>query len=323
MRTAEADLLERAGRAIPGGVNTAKRRVEPPIAIRAGRGGRIETVDGRSLIDYHAAYGAVLLGHGHEAVVGAVTSALEDGVLFGVGVTDAEVLLAERICAHVPSAERVLLCGSGSEATMHAIRLARAVTGRPKVVKFQGAYHGFHDYVARNYLSTAPFSAGMLAAAVDNTLVCAFNDLDGLETLLAAHPEQIAAVIAEPIVHNAAGILPADGFLEGLRRICDREGVLLIFDEVITGFRHHLGGFQAIAGVTPDLTTLAKALGNGFPIAALAGRRVPHGALQHLRRRRRLVRGHLQRQRPGRRRGARQHRVPRAQRGARAPLPAG
>ena len=213
MRTAEADLLERAGRAIPGGVNTAKRRVEPPIAIRAGRGGRIETVDGRSLIDYHAAYGAVLLGHGHEAVVGAVTSALEDGVLFGVGVTDAEVLLAERICAHVPSAERVLLCGSGSEATMHAIRLARAVTGRPKVVKFQGAYHGFHDYVARNYLSTAPFSAGMLAAAVDNTLVCAFNDLDGLETLLAAHPEQIAAVIAEPIVHNAAGILPADGFL--------------------------------------------------------------------------------------------------------------
>ena len=273
MRTAEADLLERAGRAIPGGVNTAKRRVEPPIAIRAGRGGRIETVDGRSLIDYHAAYGAVLLGHGHEAVVGAVTSALEDGVLFGVGVTDAEVLLAERICAHVPSAERVLLCGSGSEATMHAIRLARAVTGRPKVVKFQGAYHGFHDYVARSYLSTAPFSAGMLAAAVDNTLVCAFNDLDGLETLLAAHPEQIAAVIAEPIVHNAAGILPADGFLEGLRRICDREGVLLIFDEVITGFRHHLGGFQAIAGVTPDLTTLAKALGNGFPIAALAGRR--------------------------------------------------
>jgi glutamate-1-semialdehyde 2,1-aminomutase len=273
MRTAEADLLERASRVIPGGVNTAKRRVEPPICVGAGRGGRIETVDGRSLIDYHAAYGAVLLGHGHEAVVGAVTTALQTGVLFGVGVTEAEVLLAERICAHVPSAERVLLCGSGSEATLHAIRLARAVTGRPKLVKFQGAYHGFHDCVARNYLSAAPFSAGMLDAAVDNTLVCAFNDLDGLDQLFAEHPEQIAAVITEPVVHNAAGLLPAEGFLEGLRGVCDREGALLIFDEVITGFRHHLGGFQAIAGVTPDLTTLAKALGNGFPIAALAGRR--------------------------------------------------
>jgi glutamate-1-semialdehyde 2,1-aminomutase len=273
MPTALDELIERAAESIPGGVNTAKRRVRPPIAIRAGSGGRIETLDGRSLIDFHAAYGAVLLGHAHEFVVRRVAGAIEHGVLFGVGVTEAEVELAERIVRHVPSAEKVLLCGSGSEATFHAIRLARAVTGRPKLVKFRGAYHGFHDYVTRDYLGAGPFSAGMLEAAIENTLACRFNDLGSVEEAFAREPDRIAAVIVEPIVHNAGGIVPAEGFLDGLRALCDREGALLIFDEVITGVRHHLGGFQAIAGVTPDLTTLAKALGNGFPVAALAGRR--------------------------------------------------
>jgi glutamate-1-semialdehyde 2,1-aminomutase len=267
------ELLARAKRSIPGGVNTAKRRVRPPVCVRSGAGARIETHDGRSLIDYHAAYGAVLLGHAHPVVVGRVAEAIEQGVLFGVGVTPGEVELAERIVRHVPSVDEVLLCGSGSEATFHAIRLARAVTGRPKILKFQGAYHGFHDYVSRNYLGRAPFSAGMLAAAVESTLVGAFNDLGSVEAAFAQEPERIAAVIVEPIAHNAGGIAPVEGFLEGLRRICDREGALLIFDEVITGFRHDLGGYQAIAGVTPDLTTLGKALGNGFPIAAVGGRR--------------------------------------------------
>jgi glutamate-1-semialdehyde 2,1-aminomutase len=174
-------LTERARRSIPGGINTAKRRVTPPICVRSGSGGHIETVDGRRLIDYHAAYGAVLLGHAYPPVVQSVAEAVQRGVLFGLGVTEAEVTLAERIVRHVPSAEQVLLCGSGSEATMHAIRLARAVTGRPKIVKFQGAYHGFHDYVARDYLGTGPFSAGVLQAAIDNTVVCAFNDLAGVE----------------------------------------------------------------------------------------------------------------------------------------------
>jgi glutamate-1-semialdehyde 2,1-aminomutase len=273
MRTAADELLDRALRSIPGGVNTAKRRVRPPLSIRSGSGGRIETHDGRSLIDYHAAYGAVLLGHAHEFVLRRVTDAIEHGVLFGLGATEAEVELAEKIVTHVPSAERVLLCGSGSEATFHAIRLARAVTGRPKIVKFQGAYHGFHDYVSRNYLSAGPFSAGMLEGAIESTLVCDFNELRTVEEAFAREPDRIAAVIVEPICHNAGGIAPAEGFLAGLRAACDREGALLIFDEVITGFRHHLGGFQAIAGVTPDLTTMAKALGNGFPIAAVAGRR--------------------------------------------------
>ncbi len=278
-QTKSQRMLDRAKRSIPGGVNTAKRRVQPPLCIRSGSGGRMETLDGRLLIDYHAAYGAVLLGHAHASVVGAVAEAIERGVLFGLGVTEGEVTLAEKIVQHVPSAEMVLLCGSGSEATLHAIRLARAVTGRPKIVKFQGAYHGFHDYVARNYLSVEsrvgrcdPFSAGLLDAAVENTLVCGYNDLAALEDLFSRDAGCIAAVLVEPIAHNAASILPAEGFLAGLRALCDREGSLLIFDEVITGFRHHLGGFQAIAGVTPDLTTMAKALGNGFPVAALGGR---------------------------------------------------
>jgi glutamate-1-semialdehyde 2,1-aminomutase len=206
-------------------------------------------------------------------VVQAVAEAIRGGVLFGLGVTEAEVALAERIVRHVPSADEVLLCGSGSEATLHAIRLARAVTGRPKIIKFQGAYHGFHDYVARDYLGAGPFSAGVLDAALANTLVCRFNDLAGVEAAFASAPETVAAVIVEPIAHNAGSIAPAEGFLGGLRALCDREGALLIFDEVITGFRHHLGGYQAIAGVTPDVTTLAKSLGNGFPIAAVAGRR--------------------------------------------------
>jgi glutamate-1-semialdehyde 2,1-aminomutase len=266
-------LLERARRSIPGGINTAKRRVKPAICVRSGSGGRIETVDGRELIDYHAAYGAVLLGHAYPPIVQSVAEATQRGVLFGLGVTEPEVALAERIVRHVPSAEEVLLCGSGSEATMHAIRLARAVTGRPKIIKFRGAYHGFHDYVARDYLGTGAFSAGVLDAAIENTLVCAYNDLSTVEAAFQREPAGVAAVIVEPIAHNAGSIAPADGFLAGLRALCDREDALLIFDEVITGFRHHLGGYQAIAGVTPDLTTLAKALGNGFPIAAVAGRR--------------------------------------------------
>ena len=167
----------------------------------------------------------------------------------------------------------MLLCGSGSEATLHAIRLARAVTGRPKILKFQGAYHGFHDYVARDYLGRDRFSAGLLDAAVDNTLVAGFNDLEAVEALFEGEAEQLAAVIVEPIAHNAASILPRPGFLEGLRSLCTRHGALLIFDEVITGFRHHLGGYQAISAVTPDLTTMAKALGNGFPVAAIGGPR--------------------------------------------------
>ncbi|HET7841441.1 MAG TPA: aminotransferase class III-fold pyridoxal phosphate-dependent enzyme, partial [Terriglobia bacterium] len=168
---------------------------------------------------------------------------------------------------------------SGSEATYHALRVARAVTGRKKIIKFQGCYHGFHDAVLRNVSSPAdkvgkldPGSAGMLEEVLEKTLICNFNRLEEVEATLAAHRGEVAAIIIEPIAHNVGCLMPGPGFLEGLRELATAHGAILIFDEVITGFRHHLGGYQAIAGVTPDLTTFAKAMANGFPIAAVCGK---------------------------------------------------
>jgi len=279
-QTTSQQLLTEAAEVIPGGVNTCRRQSTQGLCFERGEGAYLWDLDGRRYVDYHAAYGAILLGHSHPAVTERVSATLRDNVLFGAGVTRSEVALARKIVAHVPSADQVVVCSSGSEATYHAIRLARGVTGRDKIVKFQGCYNGFHDYVLRNVLSPPelvggrdPQSKGMLDAAVDATLVCRFNDLEDVEATLVANPEQVAAIIVEPIAHNSPGLLPRAGFLEGLRRICDREGTLLIFDEVITGFRHHIGGYQAIAGVLPDLTTLGKAIANGLPLAAIAGRR--------------------------------------------------
>jgi glutamate-1-semialdehyde 2,1-aminomutase len=279
MNASEA-LLDAAAAVIPGGVNTCRRRSEPRLCFRRGTGAYLEDLDGNRFIDYHAAYGAIFLGHADPAVNRRVTAAIADAVLFGVGVTEAEVALAGKLVEHIPSVEQAVVCNSGSEATYHAIRLARGVTGRQKLIKFQGCYDGFHDYVLRNVLSRPegvgrrdPHSAGMLEAAIDATLVCRYNDLDDVRTTLERHGEDVAAVIVEPVAHNSPGLLPRPGFLEGLRELCDASGALLIFDEVITGFRHHIGGYQAIAGVHPDLTTLGKAIANGFPLAAIGGRR--------------------------------------------------
>ena len=279
--SASAALLDAASEVIPGGVNTCRRRSNPRICFRRGEGAYLEDLDGRRYIDYHAAYGAVFLGHSHPAVTERVSQAMNETVLFGVGVTEAELALARKIVTHVPSVEQVVVCNSGSEATYHAIRLARGITARQRIVKFQGCYNGFHDYVLRNVLSTAdrlgqrdPHSAGMLESAVDATLVCRFNDLDDVRSTLERHGEDVAAIIVEPFAHNSPGLLPGDGFLPGLRALCDEFGALLIFDEVITGFRHHIGGVQAITGVLPDLTTMGKAIANGFPLAAIGGRRV-------------------------------------------------
>jgi glutamate-1-semialdehyde 2,1-aminomutase len=278
--TKSQQMLTEAAVVIPGGVNTCRRQSTHGLCFERGRGAYLWDLDGRRYVDYHAAYGAVFLGHSHPAVTERVSAAIRDTVLFGAGVTRAEITLARKIVEHLPSAEQVLVCNSGSEATYHAIRLARGVTGREKVLKFQGCYNGFHDYVLRNVLSAPalvgqrdPQSKGMLDAAIDATLVARFNDLADVEATLATHSEQVAAIIVEPVAHNSPGLIPRPGFLEGLRRLCDREGAVLIFDEVITGFRHHLGGYQAIAGVLPDLTTLGKAIANGFPIAAVAGPR--------------------------------------------------
>jgi glutamate-1-semialdehyde 2,1-aminomutase len=260
------DLLETAARVIPGGVNTCRRRSDPKVCFRRGAGAYLWDLEGRRYTDYHAAYGAVFLGHSHPDVTERVAEAMRERVLFGAGVTESEVALARKIVAHLPGAEQVVVCNSGSEATYHALRLARAVTGREKIVEFRGSYHGFHDYVLRE-------SRGMLRAAVDATLVCRYNDLEDVERAFARYDGAIAAIVLEPVAHNAPGILPEPGFLEGLRAICDRTGALLVFDEVITGFRHGLGGYQATCGVAPDLTTLGKAIANGFPLAAVAGRR--------------------------------------------------
>jgi glutamate-1-semialdehyde 2,1-aminomutase len=279
MNASEA-LLERAAEVIPGGVNTCRRRSEPRLCFRRGAGAYLEDLDGNRFIDYHCAYGAIFLGHSHPAVTARVARAIEETVLFGVGVTEAEVALAGKLAAHIPSVEQTVVCNSGSEATYHAIRLARGVTSRQKLIKFEGCYDGFHDYVLRNVLSRPdrvgkrePHSAGMLEAAIDATLVCRYNDLEDVRATLERHGDDVAAIIVEPVAHNSPGLLPRPGFLEGLRELCTETGALLIFDEVITGFRHGLGGYQAIAGVNPDLTALGKAIANGFPLAAVGGRR--------------------------------------------------
>jgi glutamate-1-semialdehyde 2,1-aminomutase len=278
-KDANRSLLEEAQIYAPGGLHTSIRMIDPPLCVRRAKGAYVWDENGKHYIDYHAAFAPVILGHCFSQVIERVTETIRDADLYGVSTTYLELALAKKIVAHVPSAEKVLLCCTGSEATFHAIRLSRAVTGRRKIVKFQGCYHGWHDYVLRNVISEPqlnnawdPGSAGMLREAVENTLVCRFNDLEEVEQAFVRNRGEIAAVILEPIPHNVGCILPKHEFLEGLRRICDREESLLIFDEVITGFRHDIGGYQSITGVTPDITTLGKAIANGFPIAAVGGR---------------------------------------------------
>ena len=245
--------------------------------IASTEGARFTDAEGRTYIDFHAAFGPPLLGHGDADVDRAAAEAVRRVDLMGVGITELEVELAERLVEHVPSVEQVLLTATGSEATFHALRLARAATGRHRVLKFQGCYHGWHDAVAMNVISPAdrvghhdPMSTGMMPETLAATAVVPFNDLDATERVLAEG--DVAAVIVEPIPHNIGAVLPTDEFLPGLRTLCDRYGTIFVLDEVITGFRHALGGFQSICGVTPDLTTLGKAMGNGYPIGAIGGR---------------------------------------------------
>ena len=273
-------LHEEAKQYTPGGLHTAIRIIDPPLCIRRARGAYMWDEDDTRYIDYHAAFAPIILGHCHQAVVDSVVKAIQETDLYGISTTRSELDFSRKIVEHVPSVEQVLVCCTGSEATFHAIRLARAVTGRRKIVKFQGCYHGWHDYVLRNVITGPqlvnkwdPGSAGMLHEAVENTLVCQFNNLEDVEAAVKGNPDQIAGIILEPIPHNVGCILPRQEFLEGLREICDREGIVLIFDEVITGFRHAIGGYQSICGVTPDITTMGKAIANGFPIAAIGGKR--------------------------------------------------
>jgi glutamate-1-semialdehyde 2,1-aminomutase len=276
---ASEDLFARACELIPGGVTSAARKVSPQIVFREGHGACLIDADGNQYLDYHAAFGPVLLGHNHPAVNRRVAEALDRATLSGAGATEFEVAVAKKLHEHVACAEKIQLCTSGSEAVFNVIRVARACTGRTRLIKFQGCYHGTYDSVLKNVTSAPdkiggpdPGSAGILPAVVENTLVCPYNSLSDVERTLAANRNQVAAIIVEPIAHNMGCVLPKPGFLEGLRELATRHGSLLIFDEVITGFRHHLGGYQSICGVRPDLATLGKAIANGFPLAAVCGR---------------------------------------------------
>lgn len=279
-------LHERAGRTLPGGVNSNFRLGGAPVPLFAesGRGGHLVDVDGNDYVDYLMGMGAAVLGHAPREVVDAVAATLASGQTLAAQ-HQLEVELAERIVALVPSAEQVRVAGAGSEVVQLAIRIARAATGRTQIVKFEGHYHGWLDSVL---VSTSPpepergpddapapylQSAGQSAAAASEVRVLPWNDADALERDLARHGHETAAVIMEPILCNTCVVEPRPGYLERVRELCDRHGVVLVFDEVITGFRVGPGGAQGRLGVEPDLTTLGKALGAGFPIAALAGRR--------------------------------------------------
>jgi len=274
-----AELAARAVKVIPGGVNSGQRRVPglEDMIVTATSGATFTDGNGRTYTDYHAAFGPPLLGHNDPDVDAAVAETARTVGLMGVGVTPIEIELAERICELVPSAEQVLLTETGSEATFHAVRVARAATGRRHLIKFQGCYHGWHDSVAMNVISLPenvgrrdPLSKGGLPEVTEATIVCRFNDADEVERALVDH--DVAAIIVEPIPHNVGALLPQPGFLERLRELATKHGAVLIFDEVITGWRHALGGYQSIAGVTPDLTAMGKAMGNGWPVSALAGK---------------------------------------------------
>ncbi|HTQ81035.1 MAG TPA: glutamate-1-semialdehyde 2,1-aminomutase [Thermoanaerobaculia bacterium] len=274
-------LLERAQRVIPGGVNSPVRAFRgvggEPVFVRAAEGAWLIAEDGRRYVDYIGGYGPHLLGHGHPAIVEAVREALGRGTAFGAP-TLAEVELAEALVAALPAVEMVRLVNSGTEATMSALRLARAATGRNRFVKFEGCYHGHADpflVAAGSGAATigVPSSPGVPAAVTADTLLAPYNDLAAVERLFDAQGGEIAAVIVEPIAGNMNMVPPLPGFLAGLRALCDRHGALLIFDEVMTGFRVAWEGAQGLFDLRPDLTTLGKVIGGGLPTGAYGGRR--------------------------------------------------
>ncbi len=279
-RTRSADLFERAKRLIPGGVNSPVRAfgavgTTPVFAVR-GQGSKVTDADGNHYIDYIGGWGPLILGHSHAGVEMAIREALERGTGFGLS-TEAEIYLAQLITEAMPSIEKVRLVNSGTEATMSAIRLARGFTGRNLIVKFIGCYHGHVDSLlvkAGSGVATfaLPESAGVPEEFTRLTLAVPFNNETALREVFAAHAGKIAAVIVEPVVGNMGCVPPAEGFLQALRAATASDGALLIFDEVMTGFRLGFGGVQGSSGVRPDLTTLGKIIGGGLPVGAYGGR---------------------------------------------------
>jgi len=280
--TRSDELFERARRVIPGGVNSPVRSFgavggTPRFAVR-GEGAYVFDADGNRYVDLVQSWGALLFGHARSEIVDAATGAARRGTSFGAP-TELEVELAERIISAMPAVEQVRLVSSGTEAAMSAIRLARGFTGRPLVLKFEGCYHGHSDALLAKGAGSGvatfgiPGSPGVTEGAARDTLTAPFNDLEAVRSLFEEHGERIATVIIEPVAANMGVVPPDPGFLDGLREISTTNGALLVFDEVITGFRIAFGGAQGVYGVVPDLTVLGKVMGGGFPCAAFGGRR--------------------------------------------------
>ncbi len=272
-------LFQRACKVIPGGVNSPVRAFNSvggtPVYVESGKGSTIRTADGRTLMDFCCSWGAMILGHAHEEVVAAIQAQAAKGTTFGIN-TELEVLFAERLCSLVPHLERVRLVNSGTEAVMTALRIARAVTGRKRIVKFDGCYHGHSDSVlvsAGSGLLTGGTltSPGISRHVASDTFVVPYNDVAALSEVVREKGQEIAAIIVEPVAGNMGLVMPEPGFLAKLRHIADRCGALLIFDEVITGFRFGLSSYAKVAGVKPDLITLGKVIGGGLPLAAVGG----------------------------------------------------
>lgn len=276
-----AELYQKAQQTIPGGVNSPVRAFNgvggDPLFIERADGALIFDADGKAYIDYVGSWGPMILGHNNSAIRNAVIKAAERGLSFGAP-TKTEIKMAELVSEMVPSMEQLRMVSSGTEATMSAIRLARGFTGRDKILKFEGCYHGHADSLLVKAGSGAltlgqPSSPGVPADFAKHTLTATFNDLDSVRALFEANPEQIACIIVEPVAGNMNCIPPVEGFLEGLRDICDEHKALLIFDEVMTGFRVAQGGAQDYYDIKPDLTTLGKIIGGGMPVGAFGGRK--------------------------------------------------
>jgi len=280
-KNSQTDLFNQAQKVIPGGVNSPVRAFKgvggDPVFIDRANGAYIWDADDKRYIDYVGSWGPMILGHAHPEVISAVKKSAERGLSFGAP-TAIETEMAERICQLVPSIESVRMVSSGTEATMSAIRLARGFTGRDSIVKFEGCYHGHSDSLLVKAGSGAltlgvPSSPGVPACLAEHTITLTYNDIDQVKETFKTSGDKIACIIVEPVAGNMNCIPPVEGFLEGLREVCDEHGTVLIFDEVMTGFRTALGGAQSVYNIKPDLTTLGKVVGGGMPVGAFGGRK--------------------------------------------------